>query len=144
MIKEVYKIVKCDCNNRYYSLLIQNIDFLKIEYKINEWAKPRIGKILAFDTQKNAEIFWQINENISYNSFLLTQSWLIFKAEAKNTKLIKRLMYLSSKFTDREYLFNTEKLIKFWSEEKNVIDETLIAPSGTLACDELKLIKEID
>jgi len=102
-----------------------------IQYKLNEYVKPKVGSIVVFDTLYNANLWRQ---------WTCIGKSIIFEAEAK---------YLHKPtFTEWStcVLAFSPHIKYFWKYKKlpnyNSFYEPL--PTGTLLASELKLIKEVE
>lgn len=94
-----------------------------IQYKINKWVTPPIGKIFIFETKKDAIQFQLFYEKI-------------YKCVVKNPTKAK--YYAQSCMTC---------LVDFWknynSNKLSEMDGVGKPPKGTIYCDAIKLIEEI-
>ena len=98
-----------------------------ITYEIHEWAVPAIGKIFAFDNLFDAEDF----ASVDYCNGVRA----IFKAEAMGEEPIRAVLQLPAGIAPTEL-----ELDLFWHSGKGL---KLPAPKGTVACNNLMLLKRI-
>jgi len=110
---------------------VSNLDSLSLYYPVNEFIKPKVGKIFCFKDEKDAKNFqnydrkyWSVHESLAINpkptdkmASLWTPSWWENKLAARNN--------------DR-----TVKI--FWNKHLKYSD---ITPKGSYICDELKCLE---
>ena len=120
--EKCYKIVKSDFTS------IASFHKYGLEYEINKWIKPKIGKIFVFSSLLDTKYFIICNE-------MMCQNTMIFKCDAKNlTKAILRVFAPTS---------NT--VAKFWELSNFDHSEfSTLAFRGTMFCDAVKLIERIE
>lgn len=136
--KEVYKIVRYNSDNKLFSYNTTNKYCL--EYELNKWTYPKIGKIFTFESLEDA---------IHHK-----ENFKLFKAKTTNwyfqNKIIKPHIPTSA---FQEYLY-----FAFWNNIEE-IDSEAITPIlssytvsdfvseqllvGTVMCDNLMLTEEI-
>ena len=116
MQEEVFKVVSSD-GNCLASAMERRY---KVIYKPNEWIKPKIGKIFAFNTIEDARQFRAgLGSNFRYE---------LWKGIGKNIEDIEKIC------------LNWEDTEMFW---KGLPTSFFRAPPGTVVVDELKLLEKI-
>lgn len=99
---------------------------LRLYYRIGKTTKPRIGKILVFDSLKMAKRF--------ANLVFLSNGGAIFVGKCTNAKRIKKLGSFETDF---------ETFWKEYNSKKGHLVSTNPAPLGTLGCDSFKPTRRI-
>lgn len=116
MEEEVFKVVSSD--GKGLASAIER--HYKVIYQPNEWIKPKIGKIFAFNTIEDASKFQaNIGESPPYE---------LWKCIGKN---IEKIDLICLRWDDTE---------QFW---KGIPTSTFHAPSGTVVVSELKLLEKV-
>ena len=120
--EKCYKIVR----NDYTSITMRHE--YRLKYEINEWTKPKIGKIFVFSSLIEVKHFISRNTMMCYGT-------MIFKCDAKN--LTKATHRLSDPHSDT--IAGFWKLITF--DNKPYV---MKAFAGTMFCDAVKLIERVE
>ena len=121
--KVVHKEYGTAIKTRCLSYFVNLIDELSTEYKINKWVEPKLKgtKLFVFDTLKHAREW--------------SGSIQIYKCEIKNPG--RRLFILCGMINVLEI---TENVENFWKNKKR---SKYSPPKGTIVCDAVKLIEEV-
>ncbi len=123
IVKELYKDTSYV---QLYSCRITSRPLIVI-YKLNKWIKPPHGPSLVFDTITNAREF-SIRHNGSTD--------VIYSCRTKRRRRIVEILMLT---TDLE----TDLIREFWDASLPTLEQTVQAPPGTYAADEVMLTKRI-
>lgn len=97
-----------------------------LDYKINRWTTPKIGKIFAFSSYANAKSFFSFIRRISSSKITL------YRAHAVECKPLK---FMSRVALDKP-------IEDFWNNELPE-DRCTTTPLGTVGCSKLMLIKKL-
>lgn len=122
-----YKIVRTDIDGDYLSFAVpERYKEFCVRYPIGEFAYPVEGsKLFAFEFLADAANYWQ--------SIWGSKDFHIFECEVVNPT---QCYYIA----DFLFVHDKEDLIKYW-QDKSVAG--MRVPRGTVACDAIKLVKEI-
>lgn len=116
----VYKIV-CNIFGQRYSAVTNHWRWCKY-YPPQEWVRGFLGTpLLAFDTLENAT---------SFSNKFINDNFEVWEAEADNAKPQETVA-----------LYSTSYLV-FWKRD-DIQHESRPAPRGTLACNQIKLIRRL-
>jgi hypothetical protein len=120
-------------------------DSMKVEYKLNEWTYPKVGKLFVFSSLLEA----RRNKFCNYDKF-------IFECECLNPTVIP-FVYIPNLFQEYNHIDEPinkvrDNFIKtFWIASVSSIPEEVpdavdywIAPANTVICDGVKLIRQMD
>lgn len=116
----VYKVIKSDLGG-LYSAIVDAGHPIRVRYKMNNFVSPKLSgsKLLAFRTLKDAKIFCKT---------FIRNDRRIFKALGQNVDVQVDIASLFS------------HAIAFWN---NAPVMRMSAPTGTVGCSAIKLIKEM-
>lgn len=127
--KIYYKVVKVagwdNYIGKYYTSVFTSHEYF-LKYKIGTPIKPKIGKILIFDTEKNARDFMRC---------LFNKKLVLFKCKAKKVKKQKEV----------SMKMRSTNIYKFWMENwsrKTFPFLYMPTPTGTLSASEITLLEE--
>lgn len=102
---------------------------LRAEYQLNKWTEPKVGKLFAFKTERDARNFH-------------IGGWL-WKAEAEGVELFRAPVFMTSGGYIRRYAKS------FWRKRYNFIESMAEGhglgepPVGTVLCSRIRLLKEL-
>lgn len=95
----------------------------RLQYKLNEWTEPKIGKIFVFKEKEDAIWFQLLGSPCSYSE--------IYKCEAENAEPMERCaMCIEPSIT------------KFWKGKTKPYHDQK-TPKGTYGADRIKLLEKI-
>lgn len=114
-----YKVVSVN-HNRMYSYIWHHE--YAVEYIENEWVKPNIGKLFAFNSFDSALHFYTADGDAE-------EQYEIWECEVENPIEANYISWLWA------------NLESFWSGDKRNI---VPAPKGTMNCDAIKLIRKVE
>lgn len=103
---------------------------IRVEYKLNEWVKPKLENSPLF-------VFNSLDKAKSHYTQMSADS--IYECEVKNPRRIKVIAAIID-----YYALNT--VIRFWKNRKRKKGckvSSWPAPKGTIICDEVKLTKKV-
>ena len=127
----VYKVTR---NNLTSFCSPKNIT---IQYELNKWIKPKVGKIFAFANLNNGLTFQN-----SYRNLYGPNDFRLFKCMARNVKSIK---YMDRLYINDDVLF--KDIISWWKTRifriNELKDKFSWAPPGSVGVSEIKLIEEL-
>ncbi len=83
----MYKLVQ-EFDNKYFSY-VKNSNKYHVEYKINEFVYPRIGKLFVFEDKESAINFWDFESSLGVEPNIK-----LFKCEMRTRKTKLVLHYL--------------------------------------------------
>lgn len=140
MTKKYYKIVSRDWDRDSLVSMTYNwlnkTDIPTVEYLVNNWVYPKIGKLFVFDDLEAAKKYER-----KFHCGSVGGSY-IYECEVKNPRTITRIMNLTEKTL----------LLKFWQNYKNkksfrkIADQSSIlwpVPQGSYVVDAVKLTKKV-
>jgi len=103
---------------------------LKVEYKLNEWVKPKLENSPLF-------VFSSLQQAHFHYDQMCADS--IYECEVKNPRTIKIIAAILD-----YYALNN--VVRFWKDRKRKKGckvSSWPAPKGTIICDEVKLTKKV-
>jgi len=125
---ECYKVCKV-VNDELHSAIVYDTD-ADLKYSIGKVIKPKVGKIFAFKTLKDA---------VRFKTFMVDRRNKIFKCRGVLSKeQPNRILYTSLCFRGGIEIFWGKRI---WRDAGN--DYTTCKPGGTIFLDEIRLIKEV-
>jgi hypothetical protein len=125
-IQKVYKAVRTK-NGILESSSIWIHEDYRIEYFVDEWVEPKLGKIFAFktleDLKRCAELLFYKEDGTFYEAEAII-------SREQNQKMVNF------------HLCSSEDIIKtFWTVRNKTFGVPVM--TGTILCDKIKLIKEV-
>lgn len=96
-------------------------------YNVNHWAKPKIphSRLFVFDNFENATHYM--------GSVSFSKDWTLWECELHNALPMPKMPCLLEK-----------EILKYWQGLTASALELVKTPHGTLGCDAVKLIKQIE
>jgi len=125
-----YKVVS-EINGEYYSAMVISQDYW-ILYPVKKYVKPKFGKIFAFKDIKTARKF--VENNKSSRLYPLK----MFKAECIGYKKIEKPILEGVRG------LISELIPTYWKGEKILSCHCTKAPKGTILCDKIKLLEQVE
>lgn len=111
-----------------------------IQYELNKWIEPKVGKIFAFDTLENVLFFKeQYNHLHGFNDFR------IFEARAQDVEPMKLMSVTNYPSLSNNFKSVRNQIIEWWKKNELIQtrDNSHIPPIGTVGVSKIKLIEEI-